>query len=259
MGFDVVKDVIQSLRDARLQVGTLALRWRGEPLLHPEIEPILQFLYGTAEHGIFGTLLIETDGRFLTESIADFSQRSVSQVWVIDHDRGNGQGFELLQQRRGPTTRLVVKTAVTEHTNATQLCEKYPTFTPVCGVFPPQGDALWFTRTDHDHYLANANAQRQLNRIARELNVAADPGDESKPRKCQAAWKTPTISWDGKVTLCPSDQRLQNRIGEVTERAFHEIWREDILQADRTASESRGVPDRDLCRNCPMPWSPNRP
>ena len=70
MGFEVVRDVVSDLRGARLRFGTLALRWRGEPLLHPEIEPILAFLLDQVAEGLADRLRIETDGRFTFRGLA---------------------------------------------------------------------------------------------------------------------------------------------------------------------------------------------
>ena len=49
MGFDVLRSVVDDLRSRRIRFGTLALRWRGEPLLHPEIEGILRYLLDTGQ------------------------------------------------------------------------------------------------------------------------------------------------------------------------------------------------------------------
>ena len=67
------------------------------------------------------------------------------------------------------------------------------------------------------------------------------------------------MSWDGKVTLCPRDVLLDSRVGEVTNGGrLSAIWQETV-RPDREAATGRGVPDRALCRDCALPWSPNRP
>ena len=53
MGFDFLRKWIQDLKQARLQFETLNLSWRGEPLLHPEIEPILEFCTEQVQKGVF--------------------------------------------------------------------------------------------------------------------------------------------------------------------------------------------------------------
>ena len=71
VGFDVVKQVAEDLRRERLCFAGLALRWRGEPLLHPQARDIIRYLLGLIDGGeVAERLIIETDGRFLTDEIA---------------------------------------------------------------------------------------------------------------------------------------------------------------------------------------------
>jgi MoaA/NifB/PqqE/SkfB family radical SAM enzyme len=90
-----------------------------------------------------------------------------------------------------------------------------------------------------------------------KLSVPAILGEEDRPRRCTAPDRTPTISWDGKITLCSRDVQLLNRVGEVTSSELSTVWRSPALVADRQACERQGVPGRDLCRDCALPWSPN--
>jgi MoaA/NifB/PqqE/SkfB family radical SAM enzyme len=249
MGFEVVRAVMADLRAARLRPGCLALRWRGEPLLHPEIGPILDFLRGEQLEGRFHRLRIETDGTFLTPALAE----KPGIEWVVDLDSG-GEGVALLEHAE----RLVLKVTAAAGVDPAPLLARYPGFTPVAGRLPLEGRRLlWFARSDHDHYLDNAEARAQLARIAAAIGVVAELGEEDRPRRCTAPNRTPTVSWDGKITLCPRDVQLLNRVGEVTSGQLSEVWRSEILAADRAAISRQGVPARDLCRDCSRPWSPN--
>lgn len=263
MGFEVVRDVVDDLRAARLRFGTLALRWRGEPLLHPEFEPILDYLLHHVAGGLADRLRVETDGRFLTGRLAERAGADCPQEWILDWDRGSGAGFAPLMAARGPRTRVVVAASAVPGLDAEALARRYP-LPPAIGRLPAEGDALWIRRTDHDHYAKNAEARRLLRRAAAALGLDADLpghalGEEDRPRRCPAPAHTPTVSWDGKVVLCPRDTLLQNRVGEVTGGGrLSALWRGADWQADRRAA-SVGVPDRALCRDCGWPWSPNLP
>lgn len=253
MGFEVVRDVVADLQQARLRFGTLALRWRGEPLLHPEIAPILSFLRGA---DVADRLRIETGGRYLSDDVLDRLDGAPVD-WILDLDQGDEAAIARL---RGRGQRLILQVLAREDLDATALRARFPWAQPAAGRLPEgDGDWLWIKRADHDHYLKNTEARAHLSAAAAALGVAADLGEESQPRRCRAPWRSPVVSWDGKVTLCPRDVLLDSRVGEVTNGGrLSDIWRAG-LEADRAHADSRGVPDRALCRDCALPWSPNRP
>ena len=258
MGTEVVRAVLDDLDRARLRVGTLALAWRGEPLLHPELEPILDLLAAAHRRGRFDRLRVDTGGRFLTEG-ALARLAGVPVRWVLDLDRGGGAGLELL--RAHGQGDVVLQAVASAGLDAGALAAGYPGAQRAAGVMPEApGLWLWLRRADHDHFLQNAEARAQLARAAEALGVAdVDLGEEDRPRRCRAPWRTPTVSWDGKVTLCPRDVLLDSRIGEVTNGGRLSVLWSDGTQTDREVAERRGVPDRALCRDCALPWSPNRP
>ena len=262
LGFEVIRSVVADLLSARIRFGTLALSWRGEPLLHPEVEPILRFLLDRIHRdGLADRLRIETSGAFLDDGVAALAAHPAPQDWWLDLDRGDGRGLALLQQHRGPNTRLLLQARAVPGLDVAALVGHYPDWPVVLGEPPgPDGDALWLRRTDHGHFQATAAAQAALDAAAEALGktlTPADRGDEGGPRRCRAPAHTPTISWDGKLTLCPWDVLLDNRVGDVCHERFSAVWRGSEHAAIRKATAGRGVPDRLACRDCPSPWSPN--
>ncbi|MFT4977242.1 MAG: MoaA/NifB/PqqE/SkfB family radical SAM enzyme, partial [Myxococcota bacterium] len=255
MGFEVVRSVTEDLLQSRQRFGTLALRWRGEPLLHPELIPILHYLREALGRGLADRLRIETDGRFLTDDAIECLSGAPID-WIVDLDEG---GAAAAARLRGHG-RLILQVIARPGLDVRGLCAAYPWAQPAAGRLPTgDGDWLWVKRADHEHYLKNAEARADLAAAAEVLGVGVELGEEDRPRRCRAPWRSPTVSWDGKVTLCARDVRLDNRVGEVTggER-LSEIWSSG-LSLDRAHAEGRGVPDRALCRDCALPWSPNHP
>ena len=262
LGFELVRQVVSDLLSARLRFGTLCLSWRGDPLLHPEIEPILRYLLDHIHRDrLADRLCIETSGAFLGEGVAALAAHPAPQEWFVDLDRGDGAGLALLESRRGPGTRIVRVAHAVAGLDAAALVGRHPGV-PVTLGRPPEGsdDALWIRRTDHGHFQATAAARAALQGAADDLGRPLDPadrGDEGAPRWCQAPARTPTVSWDGKVTLCPWDTQLENRVGDVCEGPLSETWRSDAMRALRHSTASQGVPALGACRDCPSPWSPN--
>lgn len=257
MGFEVVRSVVADLLTARLRFGTLSVSWRGDPLLHPEIEPILRYLLDhVAGDGLADRLRIETTGTFVTENVASLAGHAAAQEWVVDLDRGDGAGLRLLHAHRGPSTRVVRAIHAMPGLDRGDLRQRHPGLPIAVGRFPRDGDALWIRRTDHGHYLGDQQAREALQAAADQLGVPVDAPPDG-PRRCRAPFATPTVSWDGKVTLCPWDIRLDNRVGEVTSARLSDIWRGTTVEQDRQSADGTGVPSRALCRDCGQPWSPN--
>ena len=260
MGFEVVREVVEDLLRTGIRFGTLALRWRGEPLLHPEIVPILQYLQ-TAVHarGLADRVRIEIDGRFLSADLEGVVSHPARVDWVVDLDRGGGDLQRFLSLHR-TGARLVLAVSATGALDVPALVARYPSFVPAAGRFPEDGgDRLWVRRTDHRNFRDNADARVELQAAADRLGVPVDTGEEDRPRRCAAPALSPVVSWDGKVTLCPTDVQLDHVLGEVTPGRFSDIWRGPGRATAVGDVAVRGVPDQALCRDCAMPWSPNQP
>ena len=271
LGFEVVERVVNDLRTNRLTFPVVQLSWRGEPLLHPEFGRVLRHvLTAIREDGVFEELRIETDGRLLSQDIAGVVAEfpEIPQTWIL-HGNGAGRWDEQVEERvrhlaqvRGKATRIVASWVVEEHVDPHAFVETWTA--ALCnphlavGRLPEAGDAIWFRRTDHDHFQATADARMRLEELAEVLDVPCESGDESAPRKCTAVEHTPTVSWDGKVTLCPWDVELQNKVGQVTDDVLSRIWTQDDHVASlRRSAHGKGVPSCEKCRDCHFPYSPN--
>ena len=265
LGLELARGLVADLAAARLRVGTLALRWRGEPLLHPEIEPLLRLFFAEMAAGrLAARLRVETDGRFLTPGLAALALRgpgaAIPQDWVLDLRRGDGAGLGLLRAHRGPAHRIVLVADAVPGLDAAALVRAHPGFPVHAGPFPAgPGDALWLRRTDHADFRANAAARAALEAAAAAagLDPAAVPtGREDAPRRCQSPRRSPVVSWDGKLTLCPWDTQLQAVVGDIVHGSFTGHWRGPLAGAAALAA-ARGVPAAPPCAGCGFPWSPN--
>lgn len=65
MGDEVVARVLDDLRLARLRFSAVAVRWRGEPLLHPEPLKVFPRLRAAVAEGLFDRWVVSTSGRLL--------------------------------------------------------------------------------------------------------------------------------------------------------------------------------------------------
>ena len=257
MGFDVVRGLVGDLRDHGICFGVWALRWRGEPLLHPEVAPILRYLLSEAigPDGVAERVRIETDGRFVTDELLDIVRAGGPQDWVFDLDRGDGAGVEAVWRARGPDVRVVLACTAGVGSSPQVWAERYPQLPVVIGARPRFGDALWVRQKVHDHYLATQQARAELEAVAEALGVAAPApvGGTSNPVRCDAPASAPVVSWDGKVALCPADVLLSEPLGEVTPGSLGALWRGEERARAEAACVARGRPDRTACRSCGRP------
>lgn len=227
MGFEVVRSVVDDLKARRIRFGRLALRWRGEPLLHPEVEPILRHLMAAIAAGhVADRLVIETDGRFLTNSIAELAAHPTPQLWILDGDRAPASVLDtaaaLLSSHRHEDVAIWRVHTARDGFDVDALND--PSMPIVAGEPPPMHDAVWIRRGSHAHYLADQAATRALTEAAAALGVAVRHGPDNRPIANPRGIRTPVISWDGKVTMNPLDTGLTAVQGDVVHSTFSSAW-----------------------------------
>lgn len=269
LGREVVQRVLQDLETRGPGFEVLQLHWRGEPLLHPEALQVLEDALKAVAKGTFAELRIATDGRLFNSQIADrVAEFNVPQTWIFE-----GHAAEMVEETvlrnwdywlgvRGENHRMVARWRVDESWDPHSFVETWESRlrTPWirAGSSAAQGDGILFARSDHDHFQATLEARTRLEEVAEILGIPCDSGIETAPRRCPGAESTPVVSWDGKVTLCPWDHALSNRVGAVTDDQLSRIWRSDPhVAALRRDVRGKGVPGKDLCRDCHFVYSPN--
>lgn len=82
MGDAVIAKIIDDLGRAGLQFSAVALRWRGEPLLHPELQRVLRRLGQAVRDGVFGALRVDTSGRLLGDTAVGALNEARAEVFV---------------------------------------------------------------------------------------------------------------------------------------------------------------------------------
>ena len=83
MGEAVVGKIVDDLRQAGLSFGAVAVRWRGEPLLHPELQLVMRRLADAVRRGIFGAILVDTSGRLLGDTAVGALNDAGAEVTVF--------------------------------------------------------------------------------------------------------------------------------------------------------------------------------
>ena len=66
---------------------------------------------------------------------------------------------------------------------------------------------------------------------------------------CWRLWHDPVITWDGVVAPCCFDKDAQNKLGDLKEKTFKEIWKNGEYRKFRTRI-LEGRKNIDICANC---------
>ena len=172
---------------------------------------------------------------------------------------GIDAGLEQLERYRFSKCHVVLKRTARKGWKAKWDILRFPNFSTFFGEYPSEHfrNSLWFARWDGENYLEDQRADEDLRCLAQQVGVTWQNTKAQNRRQCCAPSRNTVISWDGKVTLCTRDVQLQNVIGEINHHSFLDIFEREQLQKYEKQATQQGVPQRDFCRDCGFPWSPN--
>jgi hypothetical protein len=75
---------------------------------------------------------------------------------------------------------------------------------------------------------------------------------------CSGFFKSPTVNWDGRVTVCTRDSALRLAVGDISNEPFSRVWwGNPRLDAIRLAVVGGEYAALDFCRECMIPMSYN--
>ena len=145
-------------------------------------------------------------------------------------------------------------------------CEKVGLpFRTVAGHVPNGEDAIiFFLQLD----CPTASLQAAENKVFRDamnaqglvLPEQADAGQQvgtANHSVCAGFWKSPVISWDGKVTTCTRDSELHNEVGRLQDTPFSELWWNESMRRRRKMVSAGDYSDMKVCSSCFIPKSLN--
>ncbi len=130
---------------------------------------------------------------------------------------------------------------------------------------PDGSDAIVFFRqldapTPEDQAAENQVFRDTMARLGLALprpDLSPERLEPGHARPCASPWKSPTIAWDGTLTMCTRDNRAVQALGNVNDTPFSELWwgAEAAARRARVASGSyAGLP---VCGACFIPYSAN--
>ena len=291
LDFSVLKGIVEDAQRSDVVWGTLRLAWEGEPLLHPQVEEILSWLVEAWRSKPFAHRIeIPTNATLLNHNYCRITADAgdVPFTWVIEADAFDQDSYlahhgeqlwdrvldnvnfllKEIQEKQPRQLRLIVQDTVTAATGSdvvgfrdwwTEHLASYGIEAQVASGGLPSGPGHWlhFRRVDPPDLEGIRGARSIYGEALGSLGLSVE-GDETERRTCAAYWKTPTISWDGKVLLCAVDTQQTMKVSEVTNESLSEAWwTGDRLKQIRRQVVREDFAGLNLCRGCNQPYSPN--
>ncbi len=128
-------------------------------------------------------------------------------------------------------------------------------------------DSVFFRLYDAIDFDNQAASNELYHRVTEKLGIDPVGPHRSRdavfnpPREtpvCSGMWKSPTINWDGRVTVCTRDSGLELSVGDLRKAKFSEMWWDNpTMERMRAAQASRNYGEIKLCEGCIIPRSAN--
>ena len=254
-------------------------------------------LRAAARHGTFRKVEVHSNATHLTaaRAAAILNDADVPQVWHLSLDAATKPTYTLVKGRdrfdkvmANTHALLALKAArkarwprivfqfIASSNNVSEVGAFRDHWTSACralglpvraaaGHVPPGEDAIVFFRqrdcpTAEMQERENAVFREAMGALGLSLPAASAAGERvlaSNLSPCSAFWKSPVVSWKGDVTTCTRDNLLENRIGNLAEAPFSELWWGPEMAGRRAAvarGDYAGLPP---CSTCFIPRSLN--
>lgn len=242
LDFDLFKKIIDDA--SQIGVRDVDLFLHGEPLLHPYLDKMIQYI--KSKHlrveiatnamalnrekmkAILHSGLDRNDR--LRFSILGHSKETHEKIQSgVNHERVIKNVFEFLElqkkiQAKGPTVKIAFY-VVPENEHEKKLFMKY-----------------WQGKVDQ---VMVPNASKSFREYKRRMNVTS-------PRKkyCWDLWSRMTIFWNGDVTVCCLDVDGDFVFGNLRNETIREIWNNEKLISLKKTHKERNFQKFPLCAKC---------
>lgn len=294
LDFDVIKGIVQDAQRNDQVYGCLRLGWAGEPLLHPQVEEILRWLGETWQSKPYARRIeIVTNGTLLNHNYCRITaeQGAVPWTWIFQVDAFDKDSFlahhqeqlwdrvldnvnfllKEVAEKKPAQLRIVLQDTVTGATasDVARFAEFWESHLDSYGLAvqrkagglpTDQGHWLHFRRPDPPDLEGIRGADSLYREALGAVGLSHPPPAPDEHRTCAAYWKTPTVSWDGKVVLCEVDTQQSMKVAEATVGSLSEAWwTGPRLHQIREQVRREDLSGLSLCNGCQQPYSPNAP
>lgn len=245
MDFEVFKKIID---EAKEFVSEVNLYHRGESLLHPQLEEMIQY---AQEKGLYTK--IHTNGTLLDDELIKKLLRSGLNRITFSYDAYDKETYEKI--RVGASYERVME-------NIRRLLElKKEKNSPInvfieLIAFPNmKWKEIKNKRKELSHRFKdlplNGIIPRKIHNWGGYLNIRKA---SNKYSICPFPWNALVILWDGTVLPCTQDFFGDYRVGNVKDSTLKDIWNSEEMKKLRFLLSSGKYNEIKICSNCDRPW-----
>jgi len=232
MPFDLFKEIIDQA-EGRCEAITLASR--GEPLICPDIEPMLRYAGGK-----FVALKLNTNAWFLDEKLCHAILESGVNTIVFSTDAASEPAYSRL--RVNGTLERVYENIRSFRDIRERHYPNSRVITRVSGVKVPGTDRL----ADMEKFWGELVDQVAFVKYNPWENTYDQPANGIET-PCSDLWRRMFIWWDGSVNPCDSDYKSTLSVGNGYEQKLSDIWCSQKYGELRKAHLQR---ERKRCNPC---------
>ncbi len=295
ISFSLIREVFADLARHGGRFDTLILFWLGEPLLHPAFLEIYQeSIRAAVDFRLFGKVEVHSNATHLRPGLvpALLNRAQLPQVWHFSLDANSPAVYQRVKglqrfdkvvenidffleekaarQARWPRTVfqfIVSDRNVSEALNFRDRwlsrCKTLRLPARVALQKVPEGEeaVVFFRQLDCPTAEEQQLQNRVFGQVAQLLGHAPPKLDtkisEDNQGICGCFWKSPVVSWQGELTTCTRDNRLENRLGSLVQHGFSELWWGPKQAARRRAVARADYSSLPPCKSCFIPKSSN--
>jgi MoaA/NifB/PqqE/SkfB family radical SAM enzyme len=245
MNDDLYKKIINSI--AKLDVPSIKLNWRGEPLLHPKI---VDFIRYAKENGILEVIINTNATKLDVEMSKKLIDAGLDQI-IFSFDGGNKKTYDKMRPGRFENNNFekIYSNIKNFFSVRNELNSKFPTskiqmvltsdtrneIEDFYSLFNPYVDDV--TVLQYNERGGNISDLSEINKNKINKYLLKNKLDENTPYMvtandeifisgerlpCAQIFQRLMVTYDGKVGMCCHDWGAQHCIGYLSERAFDE-------------------------------------
>lgn len=238
MGFMPLDTFRRAIDQAEGNIEFLSLASRGEPLLCPDIEPMLAYTRGK-----FLNLKMNTNASLLDEKKAHAILQSGIKTLVFSADAAEEPLYSQLRVN-GHLDKVLANIERFRHIKETQYPERN-LVTRVSGVKFSDAqkidsmETLWGGLVDQVVFVAYNPWENTYKRA---------PSEMAAP--CSDLWRRMFVWWDGKINPCDVDYKSTLSVGNLANANLSEQWNSAAYTKLREAHLTRARSGIEPCRRC---------